>query len=252
MILDAFCFNNELEMLSLRLAVLGSIVDRFVLVEATQTFSGLDKPLYYALHKDAFGAWQDQIIHIVVHEAPVTDNPWHREAFQRNQARQAIEWLEWGNRILIGDVDEIPRPETIPATLDLRCFDQQLYYYDAYCSAPGGWLGTCSTSVGDVMRHGAEGIRRRRDTCPVIENGGWHFSHTGGAAIVHQKILAGSHQEYNTEEHHSQVEARMAAGVDLFGREELQFSRSDTLAETLPPILLSDPKRWPGLTKVAA
>lgn len=248
MILDAFCFFNELEVLSLRLAVLGGIVDRFILVEATKTFSGLDKPLYYALHKAKFGQWQERISHVIVREMPIGDNHWQREAYQRNACARVLEPLSLGHRILIGDVDEIPRPERMPRDLELRCFNQQLYYYDAYCSAPGGWLGTCTTTVGDVLRMGAEGVRRRRDTCPVIERGGWHFSHTGGVEVIHQKLLAGSHQEYNTPEHHHMVEQRVAEGKDLFGRDELNFRRIETLAETLPSCLLKEPHRWPGLT----
>lgn len=40
MIYDIFSFNNELDMLGLRLEILSPYVDYFVLVEADRTFSG--------------------------------------------------------------------------------------------------------------------------------------------------------------------------------------------------------------------
>jgi len=39
-IYDTFIFSNELDLLEIRLHVLGDVVDYFVLVESTRTFSG--------------------------------------------------------------------------------------------------------------------------------------------------------------------------------------------------------------------
>ena len=46
MIIDTFMFYNELDMLEFRLKELNSVVDKFVIVEATQTFVGNKKKLY--------------------------------------------------------------------------------------------------------------------------------------------------------------------------------------------------------------
>ena len=40
MVYDCFSFYNELDLLEIRLNVLKDVVDRFVLVEATQTHTG--------------------------------------------------------------------------------------------------------------------------------------------------------------------------------------------------------------------
>ena len=47
MVYDCFQFFNELDILKIRLNVLSPVVDKFVISEATETFSGLPKPLYY-------------------------------------------------------------------------------------------------------------------------------------------------------------------------------------------------------------
>ena len=54
MIYDCFTFFNELDLLEIRLNVLNSAVDKFVLVEMTKTHSGVDKPLLYDENKELF------------------------------------------------------------------------------------------------------------------------------------------------------------------------------------------------------
>ena len=52
MLIDAFIFYNELDLLELRLTVLDKYVDRFVLVESEVNHIGERKPLFYAENKD--------------------------------------------------------------------------------------------------------------------------------------------------------------------------------------------------------
>ena len=61
MVYDCFQFFNELDILKIRLNVLAPVVDRFVISEATETFSGIKKPLYYEENKELFAAFQDRI-----------------------------------------------------------------------------------------------------------------------------------------------------------------------------------------------
>ncbi len=73
MVYDCFQFFNELDILKIRLNVLAPIVDRFVISEATETFSGLKKPLYYEENKHLFAEFADKIIHVVVDDTPERD-----------------------------------------------------------------------------------------------------------------------------------------------------------------------------------
>ncbi len=73
MVYDCFQFFNELDILKIRLNVLAPIVDRFVISEATETFSGLKKPLYYEENKYLFAEFADKIIHVVVDDTPERD-----------------------------------------------------------------------------------------------------------------------------------------------------------------------------------
>ena len=59
-------FFNELEILEMRLAHLDPIVDKFVIVEADQTFSGNSKPFNFEENKERFAKWLPKIEHIYI------------------------------------------------------------------------------------------------------------------------------------------------------------------------------------------
>lgn len=247
--IDCFLYNGEIEVLTLRLAALCGVVDRFVLVESTRTFSGLEKPLHFAAVKPFFAAWGGRLRHIVLDSEPTgLDGYFLREAWQRQQLGLGFRDAPDDAQVLIGDVDEIPDPALLPRENNMRAFRQALYYYDArtVCTSRR-WLGTVVTSAGEARRLGCEHVRRLRDAIPVIE-GGWHFSHTGGVQTVGAKLRAGSHTEMDTPEHHAAIGDRMALAQDLFGRDEFIWERR-VLSQDLPAPLRANPERWPGLTE---
>lgn len=115
---DCFTFFNELELLKVRLEELYDSVDHFVLVEATQTFCGDPKPLYYEQNAESFARFRDKIIHVIVDDipAPTTDpvnDRWVREEFQRNAMLRGLVNCQSNDIILISDLDEIPNRRSI-------------------------------------------------------------------------------------------------------------------------------------------
>ena len=70
MIFDCFSFFNELDILEIRLNVLASVVDKFVLVEAVRRHSGEPKELFFEKNKQRFSPFLDKIIHVVVDDEP--------------------------------------------------------------------------------------------------------------------------------------------------------------------------------------
>ena len=109
-IVDTFIFYNEIDMLKFRLIELNDYVDYFVLVEATHTFAGNPKKLYFNENKDIFAKYKDKIIHIVVGDIPNTTNASDRERHQRNCIKIGVDRLNLLEKdvIIISDVDEIP------------------------------------------------------------------------------------------------------------------------------------------------
>jgi len=70
MIYDCFCFFNELEILELRLNILDSVVDKFVICESTVTHTGQPKKMYFEENKDRFSKFLHKIIHLKISDTP--------------------------------------------------------------------------------------------------------------------------------------------------------------------------------------
>lgn len=122
-IVDCFTFYNEIELLTYRLNVLHDVVDHFVLVEATHTYAGHEKSLYYNENKHLFEKFHSKIIHVIVDNLPHKypnincDNGEQcvNERFQRDRIADGISRLSLDGRdyITITDLDEIPDPRIL-------------------------------------------------------------------------------------------------------------------------------------------
>ncbi len=91
-VFDSFIFFNELELLEMRLNILGDVVDKFVLTESPYTVSGNEKPLYYEENKDKFAKWSDKIVHNITEEIP-TDLP---NMMEINMVNIGVGGTGWG------------------------------------------------------------------------------------------------------------------------------------------------------------
>lgn len=258
MIYDAFTFFSELDVLEIRLNVLSDVVDRFVLVEARQTHQGEAKPLYYAENESRFARFSDRIEHIVIDRFPdECSTPVAREIFQRNAISRGLGNTQVGDTVLISDLDEIPRPESVAMAADrggVNVFRQLLFSYFLNCvhlddrGVPAAfWSGTVSYRHDDKveipqryselrylrggqtarlatrMRAVARRVRRFGELegrARFLEDAGWHFTFQGGVDAIANKLKAYLHVEYNSEQYTSR-EAILAAireRRDLFGR----------------------------------
>jgi beta-1,4-mannosyl-glycoprotein beta-1,4-N-acetylglucosaminyltransferase len=125
-IFDCFTFFNELDLLEIRLNELDPVVDRFVLCEATVTFRGEPKPLYFEANRDRFLRFLPKILHVVVDDMPTragggehwrtySKQHWRRERFQRNAIRRGLAAAEPEDFVILSDLDEIPRASVVAA-----------------------------------------------------------------------------------------------------------------------------------------
>lgn len=115
---DCFVFFNELDILEIRLNTLDALVDTFVLVESTHTFTGQEKPLVYAENKKRFARFNDRIIHVVVDDMPEqAESTFVREGHQRSAIGRGLEEANPDDIVIVSDVDEIPKPELLEEAL---------------------------------------------------------------------------------------------------------------------------------------
>lgn len=231
MIHDCFTYYNETEILRVRLEELRECVDRHVLVEATETFTGNPKPLYF----DELPSWIDEFkdrIHRIVVEFPDKHmTPWEREGYQRNKILDGLQSAEDDDTIVISDADEIPRPNALrhPGSYQL---DVTQFFWNYHWQVPEH----CNQGARPVV------VRMRNMDLPQvlrskvmdrIPYGGWHFSFFGGPELTQGKIEAFSHTEVDKEEfkEHRIIQYRMANGIDPFDRFPLKWTDID---ETYP------------------
>lgn len=220
MIYDGFIFYNELELLEIRLNELDPLVDRFILVEADVTHSGKKKPLVFQENKHLFEKFLPKITHVVVSDMPGGQDPWPREAFQRNCISRGIpKDAKDTDLLIVADVDEIPKAATIAKALPItspKALDMGAY--SGYLNVLwGGWSHAKICPIALVRKYGAQIVRHKGHA--HIQDAGWHFSYLGGPERVCDKMSAFSHQEAEVQKHNNLDSMReiFRSGGGVFG-----------------------------------
>ncbi len=216
---DCFLFYNELELLELRLSELNDYVDKFVIVEACETFRGQPKSFFFDENKRRYEKYADKIIHIKLSEPYKTENPWNRERYQREQIFQGLKDCYENDIILLSDLDEVPRGTTVPDIVEKLISREyeaiicgQKMYYGYLNRYQGKWPGTVCINFKNAQRLTARWVRKLRNMRPPtlrkariskicrIEDAGWHFTSMGGIDRHIKKIESFSHSELDTPE----------------------------------------------------
>lgn len=239
-IIDCFTFYNEMDMLSYRLSVLYDVVDTFVLVEATRTFRGNHKPLFYNENKHLFGRFSDKIVHIIDDEldpnptvnpsSRYDDGVWGNEYHQRNYIDKGVQQLSLGpnDLLIISDVDEIPNPDVLRSirthnySIDYVALSQDMYYYNLTVLNANKWflakLVSYDFYVNQLGRMPQKCRTLNANKC--IERGGWHLSYFGDAHFIQNKLKQFAHQEFNDDKYTDieEIQKKIDSKGDLFSR----------------------------------
>lgn len=249
MVIDCIPFFNELDILKLRLHILDPLVDRFVIEEATYTFSGLPKDLCIEKNREMFEEFLPKITYLVVDNSPEEISTHERDKFQKNALAKALTDASDEDVLILSDVDEIPNPAVLQELV--KRFDPDKIYHLAqrnfYCylnmeeisgnllsitgEFPGVerrmWLGTKVFAKKNIPESGIIDLREISPEDPRsvrVADGGWHFGYMGSchetdvSRRVGTKVVAAAHQEYNTEDVLAEVKDRLILGEDIFGR----------------------------------
>jgi beta-1,4-mannosyl-glycoprotein beta-1,4-N-acetylglucosaminyltransferase len=221
MLIDGFTFFNELDILDIRLEELDPVVDFFVLVESPVTFRGDQKPLFYMDNIRRYSKYTHKIIHVVIPEPDIKgrdgEAPWHRERIQRNAMEFGFRFCHADDVIMVSDVDEIPRRETIEKAnvKELTSLNMHMYYY-------GLNIYDCEWGAAKILPYKdfttAEEIRHANAE-NFIDNAGWHFSYLGTPEQAALKLKSFSHWELDTPEitNIDNLKQRMQNNEDLWG-----------------------------------
>ncbi len=267
MVYDCIPFFNELDILNLRLHILDPLVDKFIIEEATVTFSGEPKELCFEKNKELFREFLPKIEYIVVDNSPVDATTHERDRFQKNALEKGLKDAEDEDVIILSDVDEIPNPkvlERLIAEFDpdkIYHLVQRMFYCYLNMEEVSGsllsitgefpnverkmWLGTKVFSKKNIPAKGIILLREASVTAPNavrVSDGGWHFGYMGSrhesdvSKRIGTKVVAAAHQEYNEQDILAEARDRLLLGQDMFGR-KAKFERVE-IDESYPEYLL--------------
>lgn len=285
-IYDAFLFFNELEILKLRMNILKDVVDYFVVVESTITFSSKPKQLFFQENKNLFEEFKNKIIHVVVDDTPtsfleinyikdcksdydklknkilkyVDESPnwpreqfqWGIETYQRESIIKGLTGCNDNDIIIISDVDEIPNPLEITNLKnsninDVFEFKQNMFFYYINMLKQTNWSGPKSCSFKILKNISLNSLRQNIHTTTIINNGGWHFSFMGGEEKIIEKIESYAHQEYNNPYIKDNIKNNINNNMDPFFRGYL--TKID-INPTYPKYILDNLEKYKHLIKL--
>jgi beta-1,4-mannosyl-glycoprotein beta-1,4-N-acetylglucosaminyltransferase len=285
-IYDCFCFFNELDLLELRLNILGDYVDYFVISESSVTHTGQPKPYYYEENKERFSKWKDKIIHLKIEDTPndflnlpliddsnnfdnrcvsqihnfictqtnrfnrATEIHYGRDFYQKECIRRGLEHCNDEDIIISSDCDEIPNPEVLK-NID-KILNAGTYFtlnQDTYYY----YLNLLKEREWKGSRIGLYADLKdysynelRGNSNTTVPNGGWHFSFMGGPEKVKTKINSYSAQEMNNTHVINSIESNIKNGIDPFFRGNLTKVNIDS---SYPEYLVKNINKYKHMIK---
>lgn len=185
MIISTFIFFNEIDLLRLRIAYEYPTVDHIVITEATRTFAGRDKLLYFERYRDLFAPYLDKIEYVVVDDLPaVREVPhvgwnglraheyrWHLEWHQRDCILRGLTKINPPEDAVVvhADLDEIISVDAL-RTVEHTMRQGEIHYpflwdYRYAVSKPPAsrdWSGPYATQYRHLLRSEPASLRLSR------------------------------------------------------------------------------------------
>ncbi|CAH9107451.1 unnamed protein product [Cuscuta epithymum] len=178
---DAVLFSNEVDILTIRWQELNPYVTEFVLLESNSTFTGLPKPLHFAINRKSFDFVESRLTY---GQAPgrfrTGENPFIEEAYQRLALDYLLKQagIQDDDLLIMSDIDEIPSRHTInllrwcdniPEILHLR-LKNYLYSFE-FLLDDNSWRASVHRYQSGKTRYA-----HYRQSDDVLADSGWHCS----------------------------------------------------------------------------
>ena len=249
-VFDCFIFNNELDLLELRLDYLKDTVDIFVIVEAKLTFTNKEKEKYYAyeyINKlPIYLRKKIRYVQLNPFHFPeeIKKDPWKMEKFVRDSLLFGLSDISYFDFLWISDVDEIPNKNKVFKLGRLSMF---FSYYKMNLLKKFPWERFSKAINGKhIFNRKPSFIRKNKwNNGFKVNNGGWHFSFLMSPNMIREKVKSYSHTEFDKNEFISleNIQQSIKNKRDLFGRanEELYLERDLSF---LPDIVVDNPHSY--------
>lgn len=277
-VIDGFTFLNEIETLYIRLNELDEYVDNFVIIEATETFSGRPRTLEFPKAKESrrmkrfLHKIEYQVCVFPDHLKVVNNNErtiWDREHYIRQHClRNALNTIQMKDEdlVIFGDIDEMPSGATIGYLSNCKVNKGSFEFsssnphaliaavanrlhFNFHCRSPnmGNWPQPVIGFGSFLKHHPIDDMRGRRGNPLYWVLGGWHFSnfYYGNVQMLKEKYDGFSHQELqrsfkNDEDFWKNV-------VNSGGSEKINTHCTEYTAMDVPEYIFKRHKRYQSL-----
>lgn len=248
MLIDAFTFFNELDLLEARLNFLDPYVDAFVIIESDRTHAGKSKELNYLLNKERYKKFENKIVYkpLVYSSDASKLGPWDYEFAQRDYIAKALDSFSENDFVIVSDLDEIPNPLVFDeaknivksSSSSVARLIQKMYYYNLSVRQNVTWNRCYLSSKKTILDNSATWLRLNDGAHENVEfhhvfNGGWHLSYFMPIDKIVEKMQNFAHQEFNNELYtdKEKIKYRILNGKDPYDRKECECSVIDTKRE---------------------
>lgn len=265
-IYDCFLFFNENDLLEVRLNELNSIVDYFVIVESSHTFTKNHKGFLLDLKR--FDKFKNKIIYMQNGDVVRSPNPWETERFQRNKISEGfnLPFLPIKGQdtdlIILSDLDEIPKRDKIIESFyeiyknNIKyirlILDNYYYKFDNKMNGPDDKCSAPIITKKQYLDMPMQDFRTKipKDQCFFIQEGGWHYSYFyKDIADIMKKISSYSHTEINKWPNNDPIlvekNIKMCKSNDL--NSPITFSRILLNRKNCPKYVLKNLKKYDKL-----
>lgn len=259
-IYDVITLFNELDLLEMRLEILDKYVNYFVINEATTTFTGKEKPLFFNENKSRFKKFENKILHNIYNKNNETWTQWDRDRIHKNASMNILKkYCNVNDIVFYSDADEIPNFKNIdlyniysPNTLFI-CHQDCYYYYlntiwEDINQPPNFWRGTKFSSwkllkeysIDDFRNFSSSFYNNKKENIIHISNAGWHFSFLGGEKNIKYKLDSYGHQELNIPIVTNNIQNNINELKDPFFRKNFYIKKVEITSDTHPEYIVNN------------
>lgn len=204
MVIDTLLFNNEFDMLDIHLAITDHYVDKWIILEASRTFSGIIKPFYLTENIEKVKKYRDRI-EVINLELDETQTNLICETAMRKGFKSSLEKYQDSDIIIHGDLDEIINPEKWDEIIRLMEENDKpvscamdMYFYKFDQRALRRWKGSVVAkkrmfeTPHDLYKGSVDVVKKKnRSNCVGLEeSAGWHWSWIGNDDIIKNKVVS--------------------------------------------------------------
>jgi hypothetical protein len=203
--IDCTLFNDELELLIIRIRYLSDYVDGFIVIESDRTFSGKPKKLIARENLSELRKVSPKPIQLLCADFSMvqTGNPWEFEKQSRTQLISHVYEVFPDKRLLFCDIDEFPSVEQLQNIMKVeKIFDKSIFsiptptYYRYVNLAQLDEENLRSAKTFLASHPPQEDSLRSNNFIQIDGDPGAHLSYLGmSAEIMSSKFASFSHTE---------------------------------------------------------